>query len=64
MLENIANRKLEYLDQLPNDPAGQIRQLSEYDFMDEQARQAFQELLGYAAAAGHAAILPGNAAGD
>ncbi|MGO8946778.1 MAG: VWA domain-containing protein, partial [Ktedonobacterales bacterium] len=45
MLENIANRKLAYLDQLPEDPAGQIRQLSEYDFMDEQARQAFQELL-------------------
>ena len=45
MLENIANRKLQYLDQLPQDPAGQIRQLSEYDFMDEQARQAFQDLL-------------------
>src|SRR5579883_3524244 len=45
MLENIANRKLQYLDQLPSDPAGQIRQLSEYDFMDEQARQEFQELL-------------------
>ncbi len=45
MLENIASRKLAYLDQLPQDPAGQIRQLSEYEFMDEQARQAFQELL-------------------
>jgi uncharacterized protein with von Willebrand factor type A (vWA) domain len=45
MLENIANRKLEFLDQLPPDPAGQIRQLTDYDFMDEQARQEFQELL-------------------
>jgi uncharacterized protein with von Willebrand factor type A (vWA) domain len=45
MLSNIANRKLAYLDQLPKDPAGQIRQLSDYDFMDDQARQAFQDLL-------------------
>ncbi len=28
-----------------SDPAGQIKSLSEYDFMDEQARQEFQELL-------------------
>ena len=45
MLENIANKKLQYLDQLPQDPAGQIKSLSEYDFMDDQARQEFQELL-------------------
>lgn len=45
MLENIANRKLQFLDQLPDDPSGQIKQLSEYDFMDDQARQEFQELL-------------------
>jgi len=45
MLENIANRKLDFLDQLPPDPAGQIRQLTDYDFMDEQAREEFQELL-------------------
>jgi uncharacterized protein with von Willebrand factor type A (vWA) domain len=44
-LENIAKRKLDYLDQLPPDPAGQIKQLSDYDFMDDQARQEFQELL-------------------
>lgn len=44
-LEKIAQRKLDYLDQLPPDPAGQIKQLSDYDFMDEQAREAFQELL-------------------
>ncbi|MGZ3582539.1 MAG: VWA domain-containing protein, partial [Ktedonobacterales bacterium] len=45
MLENIANRKLQFLDQLPKDPAGQIKQLTDYDFMDEQAREEFQELL-------------------
>jgi uncharacterized protein with von Willebrand factor type A (vWA) domain len=45
MLEKVANRKLEYLDNLPPDVAGQIKSLSEYDFMDDDARQAFQELL-------------------
>src|SRR5579862_2211974 len=45
MLENIASRKLQFLDQLPPDPAGQVRAFSEYDFMDDQARQEFQELL-------------------
>ncbi|HEU0026933.1 MAG TPA: VWA domain-containing protein [Ktedonobacterales bacterium] len=45
MLENIANKKLQYLEQLPQDPAGQIQQLSQYDFMDEQAREEFQQLL-------------------
>lgn len=45
MLENIASKKFQYLDQLPPDPAGQIQQLSQYDFMDEQAREEFQQLL-------------------
>ncbi len=45
MLENIASKKLDFLDQLPGDPGGQIRQLSDYDFMDDQAREEFQELL-------------------
>jgi uncharacterized protein with von Willebrand factor type A (vWA) domain len=45
MLEKVANRKLEYLDSLPPDVAGQIKSLSDYDFMDDNARQAFQELL-------------------
>lgn len=45
MLENIANRKLQYLEDLPKDPGGQIKSLSDYDFMDDQARQEFQELL-------------------
>ena len=45
MLEKVANRKLQYLEGLPPDVPGQIKGLSEYDFMDDAARQAFQELL-------------------
>ena len=45
MLENITNRKLDFLNNLPSDPAGQIKSLTDYDFMDDQARQEFQELL-------------------
>ncbi len=45
MLEMIAKRKQEYLDKLPEDVPGQIKQLSEYDFMDDEAREKFQELM-------------------
>ncbi|MBV8083640.1 MAG: VWA domain-containing protein [Chloroflexi bacterium] len=46
MLEQMAQRKQHQLDMLPEDPAGQIKELSEnYEFMDQQARQKFQELL-------------------
>jgi uncharacterized protein with von Willebrand factor type A (vWA) domain len=45
MLEMIARRKQEYLAKLPPDISGQIKSLSEYDFMDEQAREQFQALL-------------------
>src|SRR6266436_5361890 len=45
MLEMIARRKQEYLDKLPEDIPGQIKGLSEYDFMDEQAREKFNELM-------------------
>lgn len=45
MLEERAKRKQEFLDQLPEDPAGQITQLRDYDFMDPEARQKFEELL-------------------
>lgn len=45
MLEMIARRKQEFLDQLPKDVPGQIKQLTDYDFMDDQAREKFQELL-------------------
>ncbi len=45
MLEMIAKRKQEYLDKLPNDVPGQIKGLSEYDFMDDEAREKFKELM-------------------
>src|SRR5207244_910212 len=45
MLEMIAKRKQDYLDKLPNDIPGQIKGLSEYDFMDDQAREKFKELM-------------------
>ncbi|HLY65181.1 MAG TPA: VWA domain-containing protein, partial [Chloroflexota bacterium] len=45
MLENLINKRLGQLDQLPDDPAGNIQQLRDYDFMSSEARQQFQELL-------------------
>ena len=44
-LENMAQRKMDFMDSLPNDPGGAIKELSDYDFMDEEAREKFQELL-------------------
>ena len=45
MLEMIAKRKQDYLDKLPEDIPGQIKSLSEYDFMDDEAREKFNELV-------------------
>jgi uncharacterized protein with von Willebrand factor type A (vWA) domain len=45
MLENLASKRLQQLDQLPEDPGGQIQQLREYDFLSPDARQQFEELL-------------------
>ena len=45
MLEMIAKRKQDYLDKLPDDIPGQIKGLSEYDFMDDEAREKFKELM-------------------
>ncbi len=45
MLEMIAKRKQDFLNQLPQDIPGQIKGLSEYDFMDDEAREKFNELL-------------------
>lgn len=45
MLERMAGRKTQALNQLPDDPAGQIKALQEYEFMDNDAREAFQELM-------------------
>lgn len=45
MLRNIANRKKEFLENLPQDVAGQVRQLQNYEFMDPEAQAKFNELL-------------------
>ena len=45
MLEMIAKRKQDYLDKLPQDIPGQIKGLSDYDFMDDEAREKFKELM-------------------
>ena len=45
LLERMAARNREVLDSLPPDPAGRIKALQDYEFMDPSARQKFQELL-------------------
>jgi uncharacterized protein with von Willebrand factor type A (vWA) domain len=43
--ERLAAEKQHTLDRLPEDPAGRLRQLMEYDFLDPEARRQFEELL-------------------
>src|SRR5205085_2087448 len=45
VLEKIARKKQEELDRLPEDVGGTIRALNDYEFMDEGAAQAFQQLM-------------------
>ena len=45
LLEDRAQRSLDTLDNLPQSAGGAIRELNEYDFMDPEARQKFQDLL-------------------
>lgn len=40
-----AAQNLDKLDNLPGDVGGQIKELTQYDFMDGQARQQFHELI-------------------
>ena len=44
-VEDMAGQNLAKLDELPSDIGGQIRELTDYDFMDDEARQQFQELM-------------------
>ena len=45
MLQQMADRKRQQLQELPDDVPGRLKGLSEYDFMDNDARQKFQDLL-------------------
>jgi uncharacterized protein with von Willebrand factor type A (vWA) domain len=44
-VEDRAAQNLEKLDGLPSDIGGQMKELAEYDFMDDEARRQFQELM-------------------
>ncbi|HEY7649102.1 MAG TPA: VWA domain-containing protein [Methylomirabilota bacterium] len=43
--ERLAERNRQQLDALPADPAGRIRELQKYDFVDPEAKRQFEELL-------------------
>src|SRR5688572_8791117 len=45
MLQTIARQRSDQLNSLPGDPGGRIQQLRDYDFMDPEARQDFEDLL-------------------
>jgi uncharacterized protein with von Willebrand factor type A (vWA) domain len=45
MLERIAQRKQDFLEQLPPDPAGQMKELQNYEFLNPDAQHKFQELV-------------------
>ena len=45
VLEQRAQQNTEKLDLMPENAAGQIRSLSDYDFMDPEAQEKFQELM-------------------
>ncbi len=44
-VEDMAAQNLKKLDALPPDMGGRIKELSGYDFMDDEARRQFQELM-------------------
>ncbi|MDP2730762.1 MAG: hypothetical protein Q8O55_09815 [Dehalococcoidales bacterium] len=44
-VENRSAQNLEKLNNLPSDIGGQVKELMQYDFMDNEAREMFQELL-------------------
>ncbi|MBI4283812.1 MAG: hypothetical protein HY663_05015, partial [Chloroflexi bacterium] len=43
--QNISRKRLEQLNRLPQDVGGRIQQLRDYDFLDQEARQQFDELM-------------------
>ncbi len=45
LLERMAGKKQQFLDDLPGDASSRIKSLMDYDFMDPRARQKFQDLL-------------------
>jgi uncharacterized protein with von Willebrand factor type A (vWA) domain len=45
IFEGMARRHLEQIDHLPPDVGGRIKELRDYDFMEPEAREQFEELL-------------------
>jgi uncharacterized protein with von Willebrand factor type A (vWA) domain len=45
MLQNIVERKRNFLEGLPTDLPGQMKELQNYEFMDPEAQAEFQELM-------------------
>jgi uncharacterized protein with von Willebrand factor type A (vWA) domain len=45
MLRRIAVRKRDFLEQLPDDAAGQMKELQNYEFLNPDAQSRFQELV-------------------
>ena len=45
LLDELAQQRREQLDQLPPDLAGRVSELQQYDWMDDTARQHFEELM-------------------
>ena len=45
MLKNVAERKKSTLEQLPEDVGGRMKELQNYEFMDPEAGNKFQELM-------------------
>jgi uncharacterized protein with von Willebrand factor type A (vWA) domain len=45
MLENAASKKQSFLDSLPKQLGGAIKALSDYEFMDAEAKRQFDELM-------------------
>jgi uncharacterized protein with von Willebrand factor type A (vWA) domain len=45
MVDQLTRRKLDTLDSLPDQTAGRLQKLMDYEFIDSEARDAFQELV-------------------
>ena len=45
LMERIARQRTEQLDRLPDDLGGRVKGLRDYEFVDDAARQKFEELL-------------------
>ena len=45
LLERMAQQREQQLDRMPDDLGGRMRELKDYEFMDEGARQAYEDLM-------------------